>query len=83
METTLTINIDQNVVDSAEIYAKYTQKSISQLVEEYLVSISSKKTNDTDISLGPITRQLAGIIEIEDDTSRRELLEEALLEKYL
>ncbi|MCL2129817.1 MAG: DUF6364 family protein, partial [Treponema sp.] len=62
MSTILTLNIDQNVVEEAEIYAKYSKKTISQLVEEYLLSISVRNRNN-DIQLGPITSQLAGIIE--------------------
>jgi hypothetical protein len=78
----LTLNIAQNVVDSAEIYAKYAQKSVSQLVEEYLVSISSKNVN-TNKPLGPITTQLAGIITLEKNINHKELLADTLMEKYL
>ena len=78
----LTLNIAQNVVDSAEIYAKYAQKSVSQLVEEYLVAISSKNVNNNK-PLGPITKQLAGIITLEKDINHKELLTDTLMEKYL
>jgi len=78
----LTLNIAQNVVDSAEIYAKYAQKSVSQLVEEYLVSISSENVINNK-PLGPITKQLAGIIKLEKNINHKELLADTLLEKYL
>jgi ethanolamine utilization protein EutA (predicted chaperonin) len=78
----LTLNIAQNVVDSAEIYAKYAQKSVSQLVEEYLVSISSENMINNK-PLGPITKQLAGIIKLEKNINHKELLADTLLEKYL
>ena len=82
MDTILTLNIAQNVVDSAEIYAQYAQKSVSQLVEEYLVSISSENVINHK-PLGPITKQLAGIIKLEKDINHKELLTDALTEKYL
>ncbi len=41
MDTVLTLHIDRNIVENAEVYAKKTCKSVSQLVEEYLASISS------------------------------------------
>ena len=82
MDTILTLNIAQNVVDNAEIYAKYTQKSVSQLVEEYLLSISSKNVIN-DKPLGPITKQLAGIIRLERNIDHKELLADTLMEKYL
>ena len=78
----LTLNIAQNVVDSAEIYAKYAQKSVSQLVEEYLVSISSENVINNK-PLGPITKQLAGIIKLEKNINHKELRADTLLEKYL
>ena len=82
METILTLNIDQDVIKNVEIYAQYTQKSISQLVEEYLLSISSIKPNNFE-SLGPITRQLAGIINLDKKIDHKELLPQTLMEKYL
>jgi len=39
MNTTLTLNVDKDVIENAEIYAKSTKKSVSQLVEDYLSSI--------------------------------------------
>jgi hypothetical protein len=77
LDTTLTLNIAQNVVDSAEIYARHAQKSVSQLVEEYLFSISNNEP------LGPITKQLAGIITLEKNINHQELLANTLAEKYL
>jgi len=83
LDTILTLNIAQNVVDNAEIYAKYAQKSVSQLVEEYLLSISSEKAIDNNKPLGPITKQLAGIIKLEKNINHKELLADTLMEKYL
>ena len=82
MDTILTLNIAQNVVDNAEIYAKYAQKSVSQLVEEYLLSISSENVTNNK-PLGPITKQLAGIIKMEKNINHKELLADTLMEKYL
>jgi len=81
METTLTLSIDQNVVEHAEIYAKNTSKTVSQLVEEYLQSISSKTQNK--ITLGPITSQLTGIIKLDNNENYKNILTDSLMEKYL
>ena len=83
MDTILTLNIAQDVVDNAEIYAKYAQKSVSQLVEEYLLSILAENMIDNNNPLGPITKQLAGIIELEKNINRKELLADTLMEKYI
>jgi len=83
LDTILTLNIAQNVVDNAEIYAKYAKKSLSQLVEEYLLSISSENVIENNKPLGPITKQVAGIIKLEKNINHKELLADTLLEKYL
>jgi CTP:phosphocholine cytidylyltransferase-like protein len=82
MDTVLTLNIDQNIVQDAEIYAKYTQKTVSQLVEEYLLTISMKN-KVKNMPLGPITQQLAGIIKIDGNINHKKMLTDALMEKYL
>jgi ethanolamine utilization protein EutA (predicted chaperonin) len=82
MDTILTLNIDQNVVENAEIYAKYTKKTVSQLVEEYLLTISTNN-KVKNMPLGPITQQLAGIIKIDENINYKEILTDALMEKYL
>jgi ethanolamine utilization protein EutA (predicted chaperonin) len=82
MDTILTLNIDQDIVQNAEIYANNTKKTVSQLVEEYLSSIPKKKEVNNK-QLGPITRQLAGIIKLNKKVNRKKLLTEVLMEKYL
>ena len=82
MSTILTLDIEQNVIERAEIYAKYSKKTLSQLVEEYLLSISSRSNND-NIQLEPITSQLVGIIELDENKNHKELLTDALMEKYI
>jgi len=83
MNTILTLTIDKSVVENAEIYARTAKKSISQLVEDYLSSISLENRKADDKVLGPITSQLAGIIKLEEKIDRKELLRDALMEKYL
>jgi hypothetical protein len=83
MYTKLTLNIDRDVVENAKIYAKDTKRSISKLVEEYLSSISKKNVKNNDRPLGPITKELVGIIKIDKNIDYKELLSEALMEKYL
>jgi len=83
MDMVLTLNIDQNVVQNAEVYANYANRTVSQLVEEYLLSISKKREIDNNKQLGPITRQLAGIIKLNKNINHKELLADVLMEKYL
>ncbi|MDR1286405.1 MAG: DUF6364 family protein [Treponema sp.] len=84
MHTKLTLNIDQNVIENAKKYAKHQKVSVSKLVEEYLSSISSpanKKAGHN--SLGPITKELVGIFKVKGKMDYKELLTDALMEKYI
>jgi hypothetical protein len=85
MYTKLTLNIDQSVIENAKKYAKYQKRSVSKLVEEYLSSISSSSTNEKIEynSLGPITKELVGIIKVQGKMDYKELLTDALMEKYI
>ena len=79
---TLTLNIDQNVIKKAEVYAKNANTTVPKLIEEYLLSISSNVEVDNHVNLGPITKQLAGIIKLDKDINHKEILTDALMEKY-
>ena len=53
MYNKLTLNIEQNVIENAKIYAKNQKRSVSKLVEEYLSTISSKNNENIEYnSLG-------------------------------
>jgi hypothetical protein len=84
MYTKLTLNIDQNVIENAKKYAKHQKVSVSKLVEEYLSSISLSTNEKVEYnSLGPITKKLVGIIKVKGKTDYKELLTDALMEKYI
>jgi predicted HicB family RNase H-like nuclease len=42
MNTKLTLNIDQNVIEEAKTYAKKNSVSLSKLIENYLFSLTKK-----------------------------------------
>ena len=80
---TLTLNIDQNVIKKAEVYAENANTTVPKLIEEYLLSISSNVgVDNNNVHLGPITKQLAGIIKLNKDINHKEILTDALMEKY-
>jgi hypothetical protein len=54
------------------------------LVEEYLSTISSRNNENIEHnSLGPITKELVGVIKIKENDNYKDILTEALMEKYL
>jgi hypothetical protein len=84
MYTKLTLSIDQNVIENAKKYAKNQKRSVSKLVEEYLSSISLPVDKKVEYNtLGPITKELVGIIKVNKNTGYKEILTDALMEKYI
>lgn len=63
MNTKLTLSLDKNVIIRAKTYAKHRNKSLSQIIEDYLKSISKTENNPTLLDdIPPITRSLSGIL---------------------
>jgi len=84
MNSKLTLSINQIVIEEAKRYAKSSGKSLSSIVEEYLKSIALKEEINKKKSSLKIVRELKGSVKLPKDfTSYKEILQDALLEKYL
>ena len=84
MLTKLTLTIDKSVIEQAKEYAKKKNRSVSRIVEEYLKNIAMNRDSGTfskDIK-SPITDSISGLFK-DNGKSYKEMLEEALSEKYL
>ena len=80
MTTKLTLTIEEKVIHSAKKYAQKKGKSLSNLVENYLKSISSK---ETDVhSLSPKVTKLMGVIKLPKDFNYKSELGNAISKKY-
>jgi len=82
MNTKLTLSIEQHVIESAKEYAKRQGRSLSNIVEEYLKSVSKNTAIEKVETFHPLVEELCGSVKIPDDKSYDEILGEALLEKY-
>lgn len=84
MQTKLTLTIDKAVVKQAKAYAQKKHRSVSGIVEEYLENLSGSKLAFPvyDELKSPITDSISGMFK-DDGKSYEEMLEKALLEKYL
>ena len=84
MNTKLTLSINQVVIEEAKKYAQSNGKSLSNIVEEYLKSLTNPKELEKRESSLKILKELKGSVKLPDDfSSYKELLEEALIEKYV
>ena len=76
----LTLSIDKEIAGQAKKLASERQTSVSAMFSQWIQAVASGSKHKT--SLGRITRQESGVIQIPDDKSEKDILEEALQEKY-
>lgn len=78
----LTLTIHESVVEKARVYAREKYRSLSDLVENYLISLIDKEpvplTNDS-----PMVKAMRGAFELPQDFDYKKELTEILSEKYL
>lgn len=82
----LTLTIDDKIVEQAKKYAQKKHRSVSKIVEEYLLTISSSQTNDIaeEYKTAEITDKITGMFKKEyKEQDYKDLLTEALIEKNI
>ena len=80
MTTKLTLTIDDKVIHSAKKYAKVKERSLSDIVETYLKSLSVNTANDEEIS--PRVKKLMGVINLPKGFDYKKELGKSLVKKY-
>ncbi|MDP1813382.1 MAG: DUF6364 family protein [Leadbetterella sp.] len=80
MDTKLTLIADKEIIEKAKQYAKSQKISLSRLIESYLSSLVSKRSEEIEIS--PLVKSLSGVISLENDFDAKEKYTNFLLEKY-
>lgn len=77
----LTLSARESTITTAKRLASENSTTVSAMFERMIVFLDSKqKTRKT--RLGTATRNASGLIKLGDDANGREVLEQALLEKY-
>ena len=66
MNTKLILKLDQKIIEKAEQYASDKKLSLSQLIENYLNSLTTDKPND-DLQISPFVKSLSSGISIPAD----------------
>ncbi|MGY6522461.1 MAG: DUF6364 family protein [Mongoliitalea sp.] len=80
MSTKLTLTIDKSVIESAKSYAKDQGKSLSQVIENYLKTLTDD-SQSKEVSAN--VKKLIGTIKLPEDFEYKKELEEAIAQKYL
>ena len=80
MTTKLTLTMEDTVIDSAKKYARGKGKSLSDIVENYLKSITTQE--DSNERLSPKVTELMGSVKLPKDFDYKKDLANALNKKY-
>lgn len=82
MNTKLTLTIEENVIEKAKQYAKTKDRSLSDIIENYLIALTSKHSKK-EIELTPIVKSLKGSFSAPKDFDYKQALKKRLSKKYL
>ena len=82
MDAKLTLSIDKDVARRAKVYAKTKGRSLSDLVENYLMLLI-KNSPVEDIDFSPRVKSLLGSVALPADFDYKKELADALVKKYL
>jgi len=80
MTTKLTLTIEDKVIDSAKKYALEKGKSVFDIVENYLKTITTRE--ETNPTLSPKVSRLIGAVKLPEDFDYKKGLGNALEKKY-
>lgn len=80
MNTKLTLNVDNDVIERAKEYARTQKTSLSKLIESYLTILVDKKERDIEIT--PLVRSLSGVIDLPSDYDYKKDYTDYLEDKY-
>jgi hypothetical protein len=82
MNIKLTLTIEETVIEKAKKYAKVKERSLSNLIENYLKALTTE-SNQKEIDLTPIVKSLKGSFNAPKDLDYKKELTNRLSEKYL
>jgi formiminotetrahydrofolate cyclodeaminase len=81
MTTKLTLTVEKAVIEKAKSYAKRTGRSLSELVEKYLDSITDVEENDKRIS--PKLKKIVGAVKLPKNFDEEKELRSYFEKKHL
>ena len=81
--TKLTLSVNEDVVEQAKRIARRNGTSVSAMFGRFVRGLSMKQQEpDTSIPAGSIAARATGIIKLPNGESARDVLTDALMDKY-
>jgi hypothetical protein len=81
MDTKLTLKLNQEIIERAKHYASEKKLSSSRLIENYLNSLTSEKTND-EIQISDFVKSMSSEIKLPADFDYKKERANYLEQKY-
>ncbi|MCZ4224123.1 DUF6364 family protein [Pedobacter rhodius] len=79
MTTKLTLTVEKATIEKAKLYARHTGRSLSELVEKYLETI----TYDEKPTISSKLKSIVGVVKLPDDFDEEATLREYFERKHL
>ena len=83
MNTKLTLTIEQEIIERAKQYAKGKNRSLSDIIENYLKILTVEDRKNESKHLNPIVESLKGSFKLPKNMDYKKELRNRLEEKYL
>jgi hypothetical protein len=83
MNTKLTLTIEQEIIKRAKQYAKEKNRSLSDIIENYLKSLTKEEQINSNAKLNATVASLKGSFKIPKDMDYKKELKTRLEKKYL
>lgn len=80
MTTKLTLTVEKSIIESAKLYAKNTGRSLSELIENYLETITQDNGNQ---EMSPKLRKIVGAVNLPKNFNEEKELRSYLEKKHL
>ena len=80
MTTKLTLTVEKSVIERAKAYAKNTGRSLSEIIENYLETITQ---DGADPELSSKLKRIVGVVDLPKDFDEEEELRSRLEKKHL
>jgi len=81
MNSKLTLTIEQTIIEKAKIYAKEKGRSLSDIIENYLKTLTKEQNIEQEIS--PFISSMQGSFKAPESFDYKKELSDGLSEKYL
>ena len=83
MNTKLTLTIEQEIIERAKNYAKAKNRSLSDIIENYLKMLTESERKQKVENLNPIVKSLKGSFKMPKNMDYKKELTNRLEKKYL